>query len=260
MENKPVLYEKLNKIARITFNRPDHLNTMNHETNLVFQEILNQVKTDKDLRCVVIAGSGTTFCGGADFKSDFEKNGGPRLNEVLMDFYSPYLDIGNIEIPVIAAVNGHAIGGGLGIALMCDIRVAAEKTKLGATFTRLGLHSGMAVSYILPRLVGLARANELLFTGKMISGEEAFSMGLVNYAVAGNKVMEKAMEIAEEIAQSAPAAVRMMKRSIYRGLDWNPAKAAEIEALYQARTFEMEDAKEGILAMFEKRNPNFHGR
>jgi len=260
VKNEPILYEKLNKIGRITFNRPDNLNSMNHKTNLAFQEIIDHVKADKELRCIVITGSGSTFCGGADFKSGFEKNSGPRLNEVLMDFYSPFLDIGNLKIPVIGAINGHAIGGGLGIALMCDIRVANSRTTLGATFTRLGLHSGMAVSYILPRLVGLAKANELLFTGRMITGEEAALMGLVNYAVDKNKVMEKAMALADEIALSAPAAVQMMKHSIYRGLDWDPVTAAEIESLYQARTFEMEDAKEGIAAMFEKRKPNFQGK
>ena len=260
MENKPVLYEKNNKIGQISFNRPDNLNSMNQETVSAFQETIDHVKNDRELRCLIVTGSGTTFCGGADFKSGFEKNAGPRLNEVLMDFYRPFLDIGNLKVPVIAAINGHAIGGGLGIALMCDIRVVNRKAKLGATFARLGLHSGMAVSYILPRLVGLAKANELLFTGKLITGEEAALTGLVNYAVDKDKVMEKTMALADEIAQSAPAAVQMMKHSIYRGLDWDPVKAAEMEALYQARTFEMEDAKEGIKALFEKRTPNFQGK
>ncbi len=260
MENKPILYVKKKKIGQISFNRSDNLNSMNHETVSAFQKIIDQVKKDNDLRCLVITGSGTTFCGGADFKSGFQKNAGSRLSDVLMDFYKPFLDIGNLQIPVIAAINGHAIGGGLGIALMCDIRVVNKNAKLGATFTRLGLHSGMAVSYILPRLVGLAKANELLFTGKMISGEEAALTGLVNYAVDKDNVMDKSMALANEIADCAPVAVQMMKHSIYRGLDWNPIKAAEIESLYQARTFEMEDAEEGISALFEKRKPNFQGR
>ncbi|MBT3387831.1 MAG: enoyl-CoA hydratase/isomerase family protein, partial [Desulfobacula sp.] len=211
MEGKSILYDKNNKIGRISFNRPDNLNSMNHETILAFQKSIDQVKKDRELRCLIITGSGTTFCGGADFKSGFQKNAGPRLSDVLMDFYKPFLDIGNLKIPVIAAINGHAIGGGLGIALMCDIRIANRKAKLGATFARLGLHSGMAISYILPRLVGLAKANELLFTGKMISGEEAFLTGLVNYAVDKDKVMNKSMELANQIADNAPAAVQMMK-------------------------------------------------
>jgi enoyl-CoA hydratase/carnithine racemase len=205
-------------------------------------------------------GSGATFCGGADLKSGFEKNHGEFLSEALMGFYRPYLEIGSIKVPVIAAINGHAIGGGFGITLLCDIRVADRKAKMGANFTRLGLHSGMAVSYILPRLVGLARANELLFTGRLITGEEAAAIGLVNYAVDREAVMDKALALAGEIAQSAPAAVQMMKLSIYEGLDWNPVRAAAMEAQNQARTFEMEDAKEGISAVLEKRTPNFTGR
>ena len=143
---------------------------------------------------------------------------------------------------------------------MCDIRVVNSQAKLGANFTRLGLHSGMAVSYVLPRLVGVAKANELLFTGRIITGETAALMGLVDYAVDKNEVFKKTMELANEIAQSAPIAVQMMKRSIYRGLDWNPITAAEVEALHQARTFEMEDGKEGIQAMLDKRMPDFQGR
>jgi enoyl-CoA hydratase/carnithine racemase len=177
-----------------------------------------------------------------------------------MEFYRPFLEIGNLKTPVIAAINGHAIGGGFGITLLCDIRVADRKAKMGANFTRLGLHSGMAISYTLPRLVGVARANELLFTGRLITGEEAAALGLVNYAVNREDVMDKALDLAGEITQSAPAAVQMMKRSVYEGLDWNPVLAAAMEARNQARTFEMEDAKEGIIAMLEKRTPNFTGR
>ena len=118
----------------------------------------------------------------------------------------------------------------------------------------------MAISYILPRLVGVARANELLFTGRLITGEEAAALWLVNYAVDREAVMDKALALAKEIAQSAPAAVQMMKRSVYEGLDWNPVRAAAMEAQNQARTFEMEDAKEGISAVLEKQTPNFTGR
>ena len=108
--------------------------------------------------------------------------------------------------------------------------------------------------------MGLAKANELLFTGKLITGETAAAMGLVNYAANQDEVMEKSITLAQDIAQSAPTAVQMMKRSIYRGLDWNPVKAAEMEVLNQAWTFEMEDSKEGIRALLEKRIPNFQGR
>ncbi len=260
MTDTPVKYVKTDKIGLISFNRPDSLNTLNREIFPAFREILCRIRADKDLRCLIITGSGTTFCGGADLKSGFEKNHGEFLSKALMEFYRPFLEIGSLKVPVIAAINGHAIGGGFGITLLCDIRVANRRAKMGANFARLGLHSGMAVSYILPRLVGLARANELLFTGRIITGEEAVAMGLVNYAVNREEVLAKAMALAEEIAQSAPAAVQMMKRSVYEGLDWNPVRAAAMEAQNQARTFEMDDSKEGISAVLEKRTPNFTGQ
>ncbi|MBA3011144.1 MAG: enoyl-CoA hydratase/isomerase family protein [Proteobacteria bacterium] len=260
METAPILYEKSDKIAIITLNRPENRNSMDPETMPAFHKILEQVRQDSKLRCLIIAGSGTSFCTGADFKSGIIKKGQPFLNKVLMALYKPFLDIGKLQIPVIGAINGHAIGGDLGLALMCDIRIADSKARMGANFARLGVHSGMAISYILPRLVGLAKANELLFTGRLITGEEAASIGLVNYAVENEKVMEKSLALAHEIALCAPAAVQMMKHSIYSGLDWNPLKSAEMEAHIQSRTFEMEDAQEGICAMLEKREPDFQGK
>lgn len=260
MTYSPIHYMKTGFIGRITFSRPDNLNTLNRKMIPVFKDIISSVKEDKDLRCLIITGSGTTFCGGADLKSGFEQNHGAFLNEALLDFYRPFLEIANLKVPVIAAVNGHAIGGGFGIALLCDIRVISRKAKLGANFARLGIHSGMAISYILPRLIGAARAQELLYTGRIITGEEALIIGLANYATEKEKVMDKALSLAEEISKSAPVAVQMMKRSIYDGLDWNLVRAADMEARNQALTFEMEDAKEGISSMLEKRTPHFKGR
>jgi enoyl-CoA hydratase/carnithine racemase len=225
----------------------------------VFGEIITRVKEDRRIRCLIITGTGKSFCAGADFKSSLGVMEGLMPHEMFMGIYRPFLTVGDLEIPTIAAMNGHAIGGGLGLALVCDIRVANKKGKYGANFARLGLHSGMAISYILPRLVGIARANELLFTGRLIDGETAAAIGLVNYAMKQHEVLSKAWEIAEEIQACAPAAVRMIKRSIYRGLEWNPKSAAEMEAYCQSRTFEMEDAKEGITALLEKRSPVFKG-
>jgi len=122
------------------------------------------------------------------------------------------------------------------------------------------LHSGMAVSYMLPRIVGLPLANELLFTGRLITGEETAGIGLANYVLEGDQVLEKAWELAEEIAGCAPVAVRMIKQAIRRGIQWDPRSASEMDALYQSRTFEMDDAKEGIRALLENRNPVFKGR
>jgi enoyl-CoA hydratase len=260
MSDAPVILEIMDRIAQITLNRPQNRNSMDGEVMPAFLEVVNRVKEERDLRCVIITGTGKSFCAGADFKNSPQASSDNLPHENLMEVYEPFLRIGEIRVPTLAALNGHAIGGGFGLALICDIRVANKDSKYGANFARLGLHSGMAVSYMLPRLVGLPRANELLFTGRLINGETAAQIGLANYAVDTQDVLERTWELAREIASCAPAAVRMMKRSVYRGIDWDPRSAAEIEAHCQSRSLETEDAKEGISALLEKREPNFQGR
>jgi enoyl-CoA hydratase len=165
-----------------------------------------------------------------------------------------------IEVPTIAAMNGHAIGGGLGLAAVCDLRVANEAARYGANFVRLGLHPGMATTYLLPRLLGVPRAVELLLTGRIVSGREAADLGLAHYAVPADAVLSKARELAAEIASAAPIAVRLTKQTIYRHLGWDPIGAARYEAFAQSRTSETEDSREGIAALLEKRPPVFRGR
>lgn len=202
MKDPAVLYHKDDTIGILTFNRPDNRNSMNQETLTEFTICINKIKKDKTLRCLIITGSGTTFCGGADLKNSIVGDGSVLSPDMLMDFYRPFLEIGQLKMPVIAAINGHAIGGGFGLSLLCDIRIAYRKARLGANFTRLGIHSGMAVSYILPRLVGVARACELLFTGKIITGETAALMGLVNDVVDADAAMNDALKL-QRISLSA---------------------------------------------------------
>ncbi len=259
MPENAIIFEIKDRIALITLNRPENRNSMDYLLLPAFEKCIQQVKKNKDLRCIIITGTGKSFCAGADFKSNIFGTEDKLPNEIFMDFYRPFLLIQEIEIPVIAAMNGHAIGGGFGLALICDIRIANNNAKYGANFARLGIHPGMAVTYMLPRIIGLPRAMELLFTGRLINGKESEKIGLVNYSVKEEDVLEKAMELAQEIASCAPTAVKMIKRSVFRGLDWNPAFAAEFEAHCQSRTFEMKDAKEGILALLEKRKPDFCG-
>jgi enoyl-CoA hydratase/carnithine racemase len=260
MADDPVLVDKAGFIAQITLNRPHNRNSMTADVMAAFSEAVETIKADHELRCLIITGSGQTFCAGADFKADDDQGLFQSANNALLNMYRPFLELQRVAIPIIGALNGHAIGGGFGLALMCDIRVAKKNATYGANFARLGVHSGMAISYLLPRLIGLIQANELLFTGRLINGLEAQNMGLVNYAEAEEHVLSKAWELAEEIAASAPIAVRMMKRSIYRGLDWDLLAAAEWEAHCQSRTFEMDDAQEGINALLQKRVPSFKGR
>jgi enoyl-CoA hydratase/carnithine racemase len=256
-----VLYELRDHIATLTLNRPENRNSMTEDVLDGLKKAVAEARADRDVRCVVLTGKGSSFCAGADFKSQVQRGGSDALpNERSYGMYSPFLSVLDIEVPVVGALNGHAIGGGLGLAIVCDIRVANRDAKYGANFVRLGLHPGMASTYLLPRLVGVPRAVELLLTGRLVSGGEAAEIGLATHAVAAEEVLPKALEIAREIATAAPIAVRLTKRSIYANLSWDPKAAAWNEAHAQSRTVETADNKEGIRALLEKRPPSFQGR
>ena len=263
MSEPAVLYELKDYIATITLNRPDNRNSMTEDVLEGIVEAVERVKSDETVRCVVITGKGKSFCAGADFKSSTQRKPIPGVvmpNERSLAMYAPFLSVLDIEVPVIGALNGHAIGGGMGLALVCDIRVANQDAKYGSNFTKLGLHPGMATTYLLPRMVGVPRAAELLLTGRIITGAEAAEFGLVNYAVPAEEVGKKARELAEEVASCAPLANRWAKRSLYQNMNWDPRPAARHEAELQSRTIETEDHKEGVSALLEKRTPEFHGR
>jgi enoyl-CoA hydratase/carnithine racemase len=179
--------------------------------------------------------------------------------EASFAMYEPFLRVLDVEVPVIAAMNGHTVGGGFGLALLADIRVANVDAKYGVNFARLGIHSGLGISYLLPRLVGPAHASELLFTGRLIRGSEALRIGLVTHAQEPDEVLPVAIELARAIASSAPVAVRQMKASIRRGLRWEIREAAREEAGLQAASLATQDAKEGVAAILDKREPEFTG-
>lgn len=264
MPNDPaVLYTRQGHVGVITLNRPDNRNSMTPELLEAFHAASQEAARDPQARAIVITGKGRCFSAGADFKSAIQLEGEGRAlqsHEASYAMYIPFLSVLDIEVPVIGALNGHAVGGGFGLSLVCDLRVANRESKYGANFARLGLHSGMAVSYLLPRLIGPSKAAELLFTGRLVLGDEAERLGLVGQAVEASDVLPRAMALAEEIAASAPIAVRMMKRTFYKGLGWDVRGAAFEEAFAQAVTVQTADVKEGIAALLQKRPPAFEGR
>jgi enoyl-CoA hydratase/carnithine racemase len=266
MTQPAVHYRCEDSIGVITLDRPDNRNSMTPELLSAFADAADAAIADPTARVVVITGTGRCFSAGADFRSQIQADGEaggrvPQAHERSFAMYRPFLRVLDIEVPVIGALNGHAIGGGFGLSLVCDLRVAESQSLYGANFAKLGLHSGMAISYLLPRLIGPSRAAELLFTGRRISGVEARDIGLVNHAVeGGDAVLARAMELARDIASSAPVAVRMMKRTFYAGLGWDVRRGAMDEAFAQAVTVDTEDAREGMKALLEKRPPEFRGR
>jgi enoyl-CoA hydratase/carnithine racemase len=262
VSDAPVLYECNDHIGVMTLNRPENRNSMTPEVLEGVVETVQRVRRDPDARCLVITGKGKSFCAGADFKSNIQHNPSERelqSNERSFEMYKPFLSVLEVEVPVIGALNGHAIGGGMGLALVCDIRVANQESRYGANFTRLGLHPGMATTYLLPRIVGMPKAAELLLTGRLMSGAEAAEIGLMNYALPAQEVLPKAMELATEVAACAPIANRWTKQSLFRHMDWSPVDAARYEADLQSRTLETKDHREGVKALLEKRDPDFKG-
>jgi len=258
-----VQYESRDAIGVITLDRPDNRNSMTPELLDAFAAATARARDDAAVRCVVITGRGACFSSGADFKSVLQREDEARPRtpqERSFAMYQPFLSVLDLEVPVIAACNGHTVGGGFGLALVCDIRIGARAAKYGANFARLGLAPGMGISYLLPRLVGVSRAAELLFTGRLVVGDEAERIGILSAAVDAADVMPRALALAAEIAASAPAAVRAMKRTFYRGLGWDVRGAAFAEAFAQAESLASTDAAEGIAALLEKREPRFTGR
>lgn len=261
MTSAAVRYHREDAIGMITLDRPDNRNSMTPELLGAFSEASAAARADDSARCIVITGTGSCFSAGADFRSMVQLPGaGPLPHQRSLAMYQPFLSVLDIEVPVIAALNGHAVGGGFGLALVCDLRIAARQARYGANFVRLGLHPGMAITYLLPRLVGAAAAAELLFTGRLVDGEEAGRLGIASRVVDATEVLPVAMQLARDIAANAPLAVRLTKRTLRRGLESELRDAALHEALVQAETLESEDAAHGIDALLRKQTPVFSGR
>lgn len=261
MSQPPIVYSREGHIGLLELNRPEGRNAMTPELLDAFAEALPAVRDDRGLRALIITGRGSCFSAGADFNAGVQRGGEDRLpHERSYGMYEPFLGVLDLAVPVIGALNGHAVGGGFGLSLLTDIRIGNREAKYGANFARIGLHSGLGISYLLPRLVGISKASELLFTGRLIRGDEAERIGLFSKAVAPDKVLDEARALAEEIASAAPIAVRAMKATMRRMNDLRIREAAAIEAPIQAETIETEDAKEGMKAILEKRQPVFQGR
>jgi enoyl-CoA hydratase/carnithine racemase len=252
-------------IATLLLNDPDSRNAMTPDMGEAMVAAVERLRGDPGVRVVLVTGAGRSFSAGGNLAmlardAGLSGDEGPSMKGSPKDFYSRFLSIRRLEVPTIAVINGHAIGAGLCFALGCDMRIAAREAKMGMTFVRLGIHPGMGATHLLPRLVGSAVACELLFSGRVFDAAEAARLGLVNRVVNGDALGDAARQLAEEIAGAGPIAVRMTKRAIYQGLSHNLEESLELEALQQGVTFGTEDAKEGIRAMMEKREPRFAGR
>jgi enoyl-CoA hydratase/carnithine racemase len=260
MSAAAVRYDVDGTVGIITLDRPDNRNSMTPELLDAFVDASAAAKRDTAIRALIVTGKGNCFSSGADFKSNLQRDEGSAPHERSYAMYVPFLSLLDIDVPIIGALNGHTVGGGFGLALVCDMRIGALEAKYGANFVRLGLAPGMSISYLLPRLIGMARANELLLSARLVDGAEAERIGILNRAVPAAEVMPVAMELAKTIAANAPLAVKYTKAAIRRGLALTVREAAMEEAVAQAETLATEDCREGIAALLAKREPVFVGR
>jgi enoyl-CoA hydratase/carnithine racemase len=257
-----VIAEKKDRIVTLTLNNPDRRNAIGVEMVDELFTAVEEIKGDSEVSAVVLTGAGKGFSSGGDVTSMAQPPGIGEDEAVgfLKNFYLKSLSVMEIPVPTIAAVNGHAIGAGCMLALACDMRIVSAEAKLGLGFVKIGLHPGMGTSFFLPRLVGKARAYELLLTGEPVTGEEAVRIGLVNRAVEPERVMDEALELAGKIARGPAVPIRRMKYSIGGTYDRDLAETLDLEARIQVECFKTEDLKEGITAFLEKREPYFKGR
>jgi enoyl-CoA hydratase len=262
------MYEQLSVERRpdgivvVTLNDPARRNAMSDEMTVAWKQTMAELGTDPALRCVVVTGAGSAFSSGGNLSWLGERNDVelPALRDHMLEFYRSWLAIRRLEVPTIAAINGHAVGAGLCLALACDLRYVADDAKLLAPFTALGLHPGMAATFLFPETVGLPRARELLFTGRTVTGAQAESIGLVNRAVPRARVLEEALEIAGEIAAQAPVATRLTKVALSDGGPPSLEAALRWESLAQPVTMTSQDLLEGLAAQRDGRRPDFSGR
>ncbi|EOD00318.1 short-chain-enoyl-CoA hydratase [Caldisalinibacter kiritimatiensis] len=254
-----LLLKKEGNVAILSINRPKALNALNTSVLEELNQAINTIEKDEEIYVVVITGEGKAFVAGADITEMKDKT-----PEEAREFANLGLEVFRkielMEKPVIAAVNGFALGGGCELAMSCDIRVAGEKAKFGQPEVGLGITPGFAGTQRLARLVGAAKANELIFTGDMISAAEAEKIGLVNKVVSQEELMEKAMDLANKIASKGQLAVRYSKKAINRGIETDIETGMALERELFALCFATEDQKEGMTAFVEKRKPNFKNK
>ena len=249
-------------VVLLTLDNPDMRNAMSDEMTSSWVAAIDQLADDASVRAVVVTGAGSAFCSGGNtgwIASEPDATV-DELRARMMPFYRAWLSIRRLEVPTIAAVNGAAIGAGLCLALACDIRYAAAGAKLGVPFNKLGMHAGMAATWLLPDVVGPAHARDLLLTGRVVEADEALRLGLVSRVTEPDGFLDEVLDTAAAIAATAPIASRLTKIALADGGHADFESALQWEALAQPMTLATQDLQEGIAAAREKRTPIFRGR
>lgn len=259
MNYQTILYTKVEGVATITLNRPRQLNALNEQMILELLEAVKKAAEDEEVKVLIITGAGRAFCFGADISAfqQGENSSAPLASNLLPKAQEVIRTLIGMNKPTMAALNGFATGLGLDLALACDLRIAAERAKLGEAFITMGLVPDGGGTFFLPRLVGLAKAAELIFTGEAISSSEAEGLGLINRAVPTPDLEKTVHELALKLAKSPSPALGLAKRLLWKNLQANIDEALFSEAESQKICLESKDHREAVQAYLEKREPVF---
>ena len=259
-----LILERHGRVLLVTLNRPEALNALVLDMRQSLVDAFDNAARDPEIGAVVVTGAGRDFCSGGDirFMKKVMESGGrfEDFRPLVAAGREVALSIHRCGKPVIAAVNGAAAGGGMGLALMCDTRWASEKSRFAQSFAKIGLHPDWGSLYALPRLVGTARALELMWTGDMVDAAEALRIGIVTRVLPADQLLPEAMAFADRLARGPAVALSLIKRSVWDslGYDLEQALAREIDA--QEGCWNTRDSKEGVTAFLEKRPAKFEGR
>jgi enoyl-CoA hydratase/carnithine racemase len=258
--NDLLLAEEKNQAVILTMNRPKVMNCLNFDLLYAIRDQVDALQYRTDVRCVIITGAGEkSFCAGADLKERVTL-GPEEVKKFIITIRNLLTSIQNLPIPVISAVNGVALGGGTEVALASDIRIASENASMGLTEARLAIIPGGGGTQRLPRIIGVAKAKELIFTGRRVDAKEALQIGLVNKVAKPENLLDECMEMADMIAQTGPIAVEMAKYAIDKGIETDLATGLAIESNAYRVTIPTEDRVEGLTAFREKRKPVYKGK
>ena len=260
-----ILYEQLGHVVTLTMNEPARRNPLTGNTAVAdFLAAIDRIHNDASVRAVILTGAGTAFSSGGDIldmerQASGEVTGMQIRQEYRTGIQRLPLALFNLEVPIIAAVNGAAIGAGMDLACMCDVRIASEHAKFAESFVKLGIIPGDGGAWLLPRLIGLSRASEMSFTGDVISAETAQNWGLVSRVVPAAELLPAAMDLATRIAANPPHAVRLTKRLLREAMNTRLDTLLEMAAAFQALSHQTDDHKEAVAAFLAKRAPVFKG-
>jgi enoyl-CoA hydratase len=263
MKFESIIYEKDKEkgIVKLTINRPEVRNALNAATRQEIRTAIGEIEKDEDVRVVIITGAGEkAFISGADITAF--KDATPIMMEESASILGQQLfsDIENLSVPVIAMINGFCLGGGLELAMCCDIRIASENAKFGQPEINIGIFPGAGGTQRLPRLIGWGKAKELIYTGKIIDAAEAERIGLADKVVPPDRLEEEVEQLAATIASKSPLIIKLVKKAINRGMYTDLAAGLAYEKANFALCFATEDHIEGVTAFLEKRKPEFKGR